>query len=393
MEPSRHHPGSRRTLGIALALSLTLSLVPGAAGAAAAPALVSPGAPETVTTEEGVCPTFSWTLAPEATAYELVVYRLRRSAGGAPPEEAPPALEERLPAGATAWTPPLGRCLERGERYAWFLRAEFDGAPGPWSEGSLFAIAPAEAVEEAGRQRLGRGRPSPSGGWERDRGRGGQSAGGAAVAGAAEPAAEAAAPAEDGVAETAAVPALFHVTGGVRITGEYAFDQPRQVRRLYSASQFQLQKRVHEDELWLLSDVDYGSFLDGTGSLDVELVLPLDDLPPEAVIQELTCRFLDNTAVPGSDANLSASFRLRRRGRRATEPSTLATVAIATTGSSSLIQAATDTTIDEPVVGDDQVYWIDGTFEADAAAIDLRFYGCELVYEIDHVGPLARLLE
>ena len=112
-----------------------------------APVTVSPG------TSAGsligaTCPTFSWGTVGEAKSYELVVYRI-----GDQEEEQEPVLAEAIAGSALAWTPPLDRCLERGRRYAWSIRAVGDEKEiSGWSVPSLFEVVagPSEAeFEEA----------------------------------------------------------------------------------------------------------------------------------------------------------------------------------------------------------------------------------------------------
>ncbi len=116
---------------------------------------VSPGASESFSPAL-VCPTFSWTAVPGAGGYELRVYRLdpRRSQ-----LEPAAALEARLPAGASSWTPAADACLSPGERYAWSVRALAEEGSiatatatarvrGPWSEALLFEIDELPAAAE-----------------------------------------------------------------------------------------------------------------------------------------------------------------------------------------------------------------------------------------------------
>jgi hypothetical protein len=90
-----------------LPLALLLGFGPVAAqpGKARAPHSVAPVSPGLATRPVGVldpCPTFS--LVAGAAAVELVVYRLTGPLSLEP--EAEPAIRQRLPAGASAWTRP-----------------------------------------------------------------------------------------------------------------------------------------------------------------------------------------------------------------------------------------------------------------------------------------------
>jgi hypothetical protein len=141
----------KRGLERALVLIATWTMV-----AAAAPRSqpVSPGHADRFAGVAGPCPTFSWTWAPGSAGFELAVFVLPEepdprswTAEGLAALE--PVLRETLPA-TTAWTPDIERCLERGGRYAWFVRnldpfAEDakEGGSGDWSEARLFRIEPA----------------------------------------------------------------------------------------------------------------------------------------------------------------------------------------------------------------------------------------------------------
>ena len=81
------------------------------------------------------CPTFSWGEVPRARSYELVVYRL-----GEAGEEAEPALRRSFAGSVSSWTPSLALCLQRGERYAWSVRAVVAGATTDWSAANLFQV-------------------------------------------------------------------------------------------------------------------------------------------------------------------------------------------------------------------------------------------------------------
>ena len=124
-----------RCLFVAL-LSVTTAWAGGIPGA------VSPGeAAETMI--EASCPAFSWAGVPGADSYEILVYRV--PALSALPAAAP-ALQQHVPGEARSWTPPVNRCLERGGRYAWILRARAAGVPSEWSEPALFRVSPAPSI-------------------------------------------------------------------------------------------------------------------------------------------------------------------------------------------------------------------------------------------------------
>jgi len=120
-------------------LVLALGVIPGSAShalAAERPVTVSPGSDSKVALIGDGCPSFSWGAAEGATSYELVVYRLAEEG-----EEAQPVLSETFAGSASSWTPSLDRCLERGGRYAWSVRAVGGKEASEWSALSLFEVA------------------------------------------------------------------------------------------------------------------------------------------------------------------------------------------------------------------------------------------------------------
>jgi len=108
---------------------------------------VSPGSPSDAALVEARCPAFSWAEVAGARSYELVVYQIDEDG-----EEPGPVLRQSFAGSVSSWTPSLDRCLERGGRYAWSLRAIGKKNPSAWSSPSLFEVAsgPSEAeFEEA----------------------------------------------------------------------------------------------------------------------------------------------------------------------------------------------------------------------------------------------------
>lgn len=112
---------------------------------------VSPGEVDQLVDVESRCPTFSWRALGAARGYELVAYEIRddqeiANLDGQSLTADPIALYQRLPAGVTSWTPSLDRCLRRGGRYVWFVRARGAGDNGPetgsdWSRGRFFRVS------------------------------------------------------------------------------------------------------------------------------------------------------------------------------------------------------------------------------------------------------------
>jgi hypothetical protein len=104
---------------------------------------VSPGDPSKLVLIESRCPTFSWGQVDGAKSYQLIVYRL-----GEDGEEAQSVLRQRISGSALGWTPSLNRCLERGGRYAWSVRAVGEKAASDWSSPRLFQVASGTTTEE-----------------------------------------------------------------------------------------------------------------------------------------------------------------------------------------------------------------------------------------------------
>lgn len=102
--------------------------------AAQPPIAISPGSADGALTESR-CPTFSWTAFADAPGYELVVYRVN------PENTAEPLLHKILPAGAGSWTPSLGGCLDRGNRYAWSIRTVDPDTAIEWPEPPFYEVA------------------------------------------------------------------------------------------------------------------------------------------------------------------------------------------------------------------------------------------------------------
>lgn len=119
-----------------LVVGLTCLCVAAAALAGSQPIAVSPGDAEKLTLVRDVCPTFSWGQVQGAGSYELVVYQV-----GEEGEATRPVLRQRIPGTALGWTPSLDRCLERGVRYAWIVRAVGSNEGNGWSAPNLFEVA------------------------------------------------------------------------------------------------------------------------------------------------------------------------------------------------------------------------------------------------------------
>jgi hypothetical protein len=121
-----------------LLVSSTAIALATAADARSAPVALSPGAASRAVAIESRCPTFRWGGVERAAEYELVLYRLETE-----DEESPPVLHRRLPGTVEAYTLPPENCLQRGNLYAWAVRALAPGGNGEWSAIRLFAVASA----------------------------------------------------------------------------------------------------------------------------------------------------------------------------------------------------------------------------------------------------------
>ena len=136
---------------------------------------VSPGGADRSAEIESRCPTFSWGARSGATSFELAVFEVDESVGSELTAEsladsARLALWSEVPGAALSWTPSATDCLERGRRYAWFVRGVAPPETGPWSAPLLFEVQEAptvgevEAALETLRRYIGRdgARPLPS---------------------------------------------------------------------------------------------------------------------------------------------------------------------------------------------------------------------------------------
>ena len=123
-----------------------------AATAAEVPRPVSPGARQPGAVAEARCPTFQWAGIANARGYELAVFLISAEVG------TEPVLVTRatVPGDARGYTPPVGQCLERGQRYAWSVaatagdsedRRQLDGHL-DWAPAFLFEVEAPPTSEE-----------------------------------------------------------------------------------------------------------------------------------------------------------------------------------------------------------------------------------------------------
>ena len=131
---------------VLIALALALGQ-PGSESAAFEGVTVSPGRHDSAVLVDSRCPTFSWAATLSARGYELAVFELSDSGDD---DLQQPAIFERLPGGALSWTPGGEECLERGQRFVWFVRPLRDGAS-DWSQGRHFETAARPSRGDVGR--------------------------------------------------------------------------------------------------------------------------------------------------------------------------------------------------------------------------------------------------
>lgn len=118
-----------------LVLLPLVTLVADIASAGVTPIAVSPARSGGIARVEARCPTFSWSADLGARGHELVVYRLGR---GDEPKEL--VLRQEFEGAVSAWTPSLERCLQRGIRYAWSIRAIGLEGESTWSDPAVFEV-------------------------------------------------------------------------------------------------------------------------------------------------------------------------------------------------------------------------------------------------------------
>ena len=82
---------------------------------------VSPGSSDSVSVIGQSCPTFSWGPVDGASHFDLVVYAIRDD--DVETEQAFPVTQITLPS-TLSWTPSRELCLEPGQQYVWYIRAQ-----------------------------------------------------------------------------------------------------------------------------------------------------------------------------------------------------------------------------------------------------------------------------
>lgn len=133
-----------------------------------------------------------------------------------------------------------------------------------------------------------------------------------------------------------------------------------------------------DDDTWDFEHISarggFGAILAGNPPYDVRLYAPVN-LPHGATVTELTAYYLDKSSGDISSLNLSLVYQ----GGGANFG--MASVNVSTTGSSNVIQSATDNTISNPQI-DASInrVWLTLSMEVTSPSIDLRFYGARIKY-------------
>lgn len=136
-----------------------------------------------------------------------------------------------------------------------------------------------------------------------------------------------------------------------------------------------------EDELWYLG-VGYGYIGSGTSAYSIALHAPVN-LPQGSTVETFTCYRYDSNA--GGD--LTGSFSLYESAYASTSNTAIATVSIATTGSSTNVTAVSDTTPSHVVTNNTNGYFIYGVFTTGTNfGGTFRFYGCRITYTYQTVA-------
>ncbi len=155
---------TRGSRGGWLAAAWVLSVLTGPQARAAVVA-VSPGERGREVEAASACPTYSWSAAAGATAYELAVFRIEGA------EEPELLFTRRVEGSATSWSPSRAECLAAGGSYGWTVRplaAEGGNEAAAWAEPLRFRVAGAPSEEEVAMalavlERWGRTRPGGAG--------------------------------------------------------------------------------------------------------------------------------------------------------------------------------------------------------------------------------------
>jgi hypothetical protein len=107
------------------------------------PVAVSPGSGGDVELVASACTTFSWTITDDTRGFTLAINEVTDDG-----QLGQPVIRQALPAGASAWTLPAGRCLSRGSTYAWAIGISREDEGRRWSKPVLFRVAPEPTAAE-----------------------------------------------------------------------------------------------------------------------------------------------------------------------------------------------------------------------------------------------------
>jgi hypothetical protein len=120
-----------------ISLSLfAITLLPAfALSAEKVPVAVSPGSGGGVHLVADSCTTFSWAGTTNARGLTIAVFQVTPDG-----QLGSSIISQPLPAGASTWTVPAGRCLARGMTYAWTVGARSSGHGESWSDPVFFTV-------------------------------------------------------------------------------------------------------------------------------------------------------------------------------------------------------------------------------------------------------------
>lgn len=358
-------------------LVLTVFLASTALPAGARSIAVSPGAADRFGLVTDSCPTFSWSSAPGALAYELAVYSLNDevvgSAASMESQLDTPVLAKSILANATTWTPDGESCLPDAGRFGWIVRARTaDGEWSEWSAPLLFEssggprsreVERALAVFEQGLaedpillQRPLGGDSAPTVLEERPN-----------------PAARRADPRSS--PESALV---FLPADSLAIGGSYGFTETRDVVRWVPANEFV----PISNAAGFPSFTRENGILRWTSAPAVGTFVGEVRIPPNAQIVGASCSYVDNE--PGGDQQIA--FVLRRAGGGFSAAS-ISFGSQTSSGAAVGDQQVNGSALDQTLFGTTWSVWFKVTLTQSVSSSELSFRGCSAILRFDELSP------
>lgn len=172
--------------------------------------------------------------------------------------------------------------------------------------------------------------------------------------------------------------APLDVVGNVKTSGDYKYTSPKTYYLNIPAADFNSFCEAQEN--WINTG-DY-IYLTPPNTI-IQLRCPVH-LPEGATVTEFQTYLYDNNTT--SDITLSIS--LKGRYIYSTSIFNMALLTVNTAGSSTSIQAFTDTTIENPTIdNENNQYWIFATYNPHSYYGLSRFYGCRIAYTINTIAP------